>query len=847
MATLSSPLRSLGYLSFIVCTNKLIPLALADSDRRSTTSSMDATTGSSLDFVVSGAGDRLQGLMVTSLGGSAATGSETPTGRGEDRSEDDGEGHAAGGSAGFVVVEARRFEATGVVSGDRLVKVNDISLSSISLNEWIEQSMTTILATHQPSSDSSTARLAIFPLVDVTSDGGGTSTKQPQSHPSSSSASSDDSFGNQRCAAAQPDDPTCIALASGEARPTAGAAAASTPGTMENTAGFRLKGFLKVELVGLDGAEVTFRPGEARIAALIKQRDDAAAAEKKEKERALAEAKALLEAAKREKEEENKKLEAAAKAREAERAREQAEVDRIAKEKRQEEARVRREEEAAKLSAEKSKKDVARLRKEGKEFTFTAEYKEVSPMGLTFDLANPLAVVSEVTAGGLSDIAGVKVGDHLVRVNERDTSEMKPTAALKVLQRAVWPRVLTFSVPESLVVEGSDEPLLLGLVVNEPEIVRGEYLMQAPKDWGGLRGASEEGVAQPSWSCEPRSMALSDPPPACQRDLRLLSGGVQVGDGRKPVIALVKRGVCTFVEKAKNVQVAVLNAAADTAAPPQDTTAAAGEDVITSTKAADSAAAAAAATSSVFSRESGSGAGGASGAAVVGGGMVLLNGDDALADMPAGNLLTDDVNIPVAMISRGNGSSVEALLSWGVEVRAAISPYGACPLPSPTPSSDEEGAKARKDDDDGGRLLVLSKAQGGREFNYRLAWYGPGVGDAEASPVAIAVADPFDGCEDKAYKVRVSGMFAVVERGGCSFSMKTLAAQRAGALGVIIANTAETTLRVMADQGDGEKALIPTVMVSATAGGFLSAAAAGSSRSPILGRFTRETFEARRD
>ena len=48
---------------------------------------------------------------------------------------------------------------------------------------------------------------------------------------------------------------------------------------------------------------------------------------------------------------------------------------------------------------------------------------------------------------------------------------------------------------------------------------------------------------------------------------------------------------------------------------------------------------------------------------------------------------------------------------------------------------------------------MLSKAQGGREFNYRLGRYGPGVRDAEASPVAIAVADPFDGCEDKAYKV----------------------------------------------------------------------------------------------
>lgn len=36
-------------------------------------------------------------------------------------------------------------------------------------------------------------------------------------------------------------------------------------------------------------------------------------------------------------------------------------------------------------------------------------------MGLTFDLANPLAVVSEVVAGGSSQTAGVKIGDHLVR------------------------------------------------------------------------------------------------------------------------------------------------------------------------------------------------------------------------------------------------------------------------------------------------------------------------------------------------------------------------------------------------------------------------------------------------
>lgn len=41
-----------------------------------------------------------------------------------------------------------------------------------------------------------------------------------------------------------------------------------------------------------------------------------------------------------------------------------------------------------------------------------------------------------------------------------------------MLQRAVWPRVLTFSAPESLGVQGGDEPLLLGLAVTDPEIVR---------------------------------------------------------------------------------------------------------------------------------------------------------------------------------------------------------------------------------------------------------------------------------------------------------------------------------------------------------------------------------------
>lgn len=42
----------------------------------------------------------------------------------------------------------------------------------------------------------------------------------------------------------------------------------------------------------------------------------------------------------------------------------------------------------------------------------------------------------------------------------------------QLLQRAVWPRALTFTAPETNKEEGQDEPRLLDLVVTEPAIVR---------------------------------------------------------------------------------------------------------------------------------------------------------------------------------------------------------------------------------------------------------------------------------------------------------------------------------------------------------------------------------------
>lgn len=50
-------------------------------------------------------------------------------------------------------------------------------------------------------------------------------------------------------------------------------------------------------------------------------------------------------------------------------------------------------------------------------------------MGLTFDLANPLAVVSEVVLGGMSHRAGVEVGDHLVSASLVSTNTPSLTVA----------------------------------------------------------------------------------------------------------------------------------------------------------------------------------------------------------------------------------------------------------------------------------------------------------------------------------------------------------------------------------------------------------------------------------
>lgn len=76
------------------------------------------------------------------------------------------------------------------------------------------------------------------------------------------------------------------------------------------------------------------------------------------------------------------------------------------------------------------------------------------------------------------------------------------------------------------------------------------------------------------------------------------------------------------------------------------------------------------------------------------------------------------------------------------------------------------------------------------------------------------MADPFDGCDVKKYKVRVSGLFVVVRRGDCGFAEKALAAQAAGAAGLVVVNTNGPTSAMMADDAQTLEIKIPSYMVS---------------------------------
>ena len=103
----------------------------------------------------------------------------------------------------------------------------------------------------------------------------------------------------------------------------------------------------------------------------------------------------------------------------------------------------------------------------------------------------------------------------------------------------------------------------------------------------------------------------------------------------------------------------------------------------------------------------------------------------------------------------------------------------------------------------------------GSEFLRNTFDSGTPEGTATGSLFVIPAADATDGCEAGDFTGMAAGQIALIQRGGCGFAIKALAAQNAGAAGVIIYNNTAGMINMI---GDATGLRIPAVFASQVAG-----------------------------
>ncbi len=103
----------------------------------------------------------------------------------------------------------------------------------------------------------------------------------------------------------------------------------------------------------------------------------------------------------------------------------------------------------------------------------------------------------------------------------------------------------------------------------------------------------------------------------------------------------------------------------------------------------------------------------------------------------------------------------------------------------------------------------------GSEFLRNTFDTGTPEGPAMGTLFVIPATDETDGCEAGDFAGMAAGQIALIQRGGCGFAVKALAAQAAGAAGVIIYNNVAGMINMI---GDATGLTIPAVFASQVAG-----------------------------
>merc|ERR1712072_1081679 len=175
-----------------------------------------------------------------------------------------------------------------------------------------------------------------------------------------------------------------------------------------------------------------------------------------------------------------------------------------------------------------------------------------------------------------------------------------------------------------------------------------------------------------------------------------------------------------------------------------------------------------------------------------GGSVVMVNTEQKLLDMPAGNGNLDDLNTPMFVIGVFDGAVIKVANSlWNPKYKSSKdSVYG---------------------------NLILWDGEETKAFQVQMASFG---GSAfPAAPFVFTMSTPFDAC--RGLQAPIKHAVVAIERGKCQMLDKAKLAQGAGSLGLIVVNTEPKIMSPYADPKEAIKVTIPVALVSSEARDFI--------------------------
>ena len=456
----------------------------------------------------------------------------------------------------------------------------------------------------------------------------------------------------------------------------------------------------------------------------------------------------------------------------------------------------------------------ASAREKGYSFRYSVSFRQ-SPFGFVLD--NRLAdksVIEKVLHGQQADHSDISEGDQVIAVDIHNTSTLSAATTTRILQSLSWPKVIVFETAGSMidpaVIEKKKRESMFNITIIYPPTLNTHTITVIAAEWSPNLSLENKGdnycpiykfsAPEELFGCEkpnndrnnyniPESLnelsankgiGSSDVVDKYPMSSMLLRESQQYNfDIEFKSVAIVKRGVCTFVNKAVNI---------------------------------------------------------VNGGASLG---LIVNTDDSLYTMPAGKENTNTITNTIGLVKENEGTVLfnEALKGEVLAiVSAADTGHTGCSIvgtwaetildswPYSVPKYEIEDilkkahhpkkkVSIRGNTDEGGRIVV-SGENGWVYFDYHLALFGPQ--EVPLDPLKLVLAKPIHGCDPNAYTVRITGgVVAILRGGGCSFGIKVINAQTLGAKAVIIINTDNVeTIRLNALADEVPLINIPVIMVS---------------------------------